>query len=299
VRLIFDTDIQGDVDDVGTVALLHALSSRGEVELLAMGVSCKNPWSPLCLDALNTFFGRPEIPLGVVRGEAFHKTSKYARQIAEEFPHRLQSAGDAPDAVLLYRNILARAEDKSVVFLSVGQLTNLARLLQSAPDDVSESSGERLVAKKVRAWVCMGCKFPTGREANIYHDTAPAKYAIEHWPTPVIFSGFEIGHRVMTGGRLKSLPPVNPVRRAYELFNEIKPHSSYDQTAALFAARGLDGGLSNLWELESTGHCTVDSNGVNTWRSGSVPGKNHAYLIEKAPPEEVAAVIEALMVFVP
>ncbi len=67
VRLIFDTDIQGDVDDVGTVTLLHALADRGEVELLAMGVSSKNPWSPLCLDALNTYFGRPDIPLGVVQ----------------------------------------------------------------------------------------------------------------------------------------------------------------------------------------------------------------------------------------
>ena len=53
VRLIFDTDIMGDVDDVGTVALLHALASRGEVQILAMGVSAKNPWCPLCLDALN------------------------------------------------------------------------------------------------------------------------------------------------------------------------------------------------------------------------------------------------------
>lgn len=47
VRIIFDTDIQGDADDVGSVALLHALADRGEAEILAMGVSCKNPWSPL------------------------------------------------------------------------------------------------------------------------------------------------------------------------------------------------------------------------------------------------------------
>ena len=54
VRLIFDTDVMGDVDDVGTVAVLHALADLGEAEILAMGVSSKNPWSPLCLSALNT-----------------------------------------------------------------------------------------------------------------------------------------------------------------------------------------------------------------------------------------------------
>ncbi len=299
VRLIFDTDIQGDVDDVGTVALLHALADLGEVELLAMGVSCKNPWSPLCLDAMNTYFGRSEMPLGVVRGEAFLKPSKYAQQIAEEFPHGLTSADDAPDAVEVYRKALAASTDKSVVMLSVGQLTNLANLLKSKPDGISELSGKALVEAKVKIWVCMGCKFPSGREANIHHDALPAQYAIEHWPTPVVFSGFEIGRGMLTGGRLKSLPKSSPVRRAYELFNGIQPHHSYDQTAALYAARGLDGGLSHLWDLETTGHCTVDDQGVNTWHPTPAPGKDHAYLIQKSPQQQVATIIEELMMHEP
>ena len=76
LKLIFDTDMMGDVDDVGTAALLHALADQGEVKILAMGLSGKNPWSPLCLDALNTYFRRPEIPIGVVKGRAFDKRSK-------------------------------------------------------------------------------------------------------------------------------------------------------------------------------------------------------------------------------
>ena len=95
VPVIFDTDIQGDADDVGAVAVLHALADREEADILAMGVSCKNPWSPLCLDALNTYYGRPEIPIGVVKGPAFYKPSPYAKNVAEEFPHRLKSAADA------------------------------------------------------------------------------------------------------------------------------------------------------------------------------------------------------------
>ncbi len=68
VRVILDTDMMGDVDDVGAVAVLHALADRGEATILAMGVCVKNPWSPLCLDALNTYFGRPDLALGVVKG---------------------------------------------------------------------------------------------------------------------------------------------------------------------------------------------------------------------------------------
>lgn len=299
VRLIFDTDMQGDVDDVGTVALLHALADRGEVELLCMGVSCKNPWSPLCLSAMNTYFGRSEIPLGVVRGDAFLKPSKYAQQVAEEFPRKLKSVSDAPAAEDLYRKMLAAADDASVVFLSVGQLTNLAQLLKSPADESSDLSGEELVAKKVKIWICMGCKFPSGREANIIHDAASGKYAIDHWPTPVVFSGWEIGHRVMTGGRLASLESDSPVRRAYELFNGIKPHHSYDQTAALYAVRGVDGGLSDLWQVQTAGHCAVDDDGTNHWNPEPKKGAEHAYLIEKAPPEKVAGVIEELMMHVP
>jgi hypothetical protein len=38
VPLIFDTDMMGDVDDVGTAAVLHALADQGEAKILAMGV---------------------------------------------------------------------------------------------------------------------------------------------------------------------------------------------------------------------------------------------------------------------
>src|ERR1700685_3912384 len=125
VPVILDTDMAGDVDDVGSVAVLHALANRGEAKILAMGVCVKNPWTHLCLDALNTYFQRPEIPLGVVKGPAFKERSAYARQIAQEYPHALKRAEDAPDAAALYRQVLARQPDRSVVIVSIGFLTNL------------------------------------------------------------------------------------------------------------------------------------------------------------------------------
>ena len=45
VRLIFDTDLESDVDDVGAVAVLHALADMGEVEILGMGLSVQHAWS--------------------------------------------------------------------------------------------------------------------------------------------------------------------------------------------------------------------------------------------------------------
>ena len=297
VRLIFDTDMMGDVDDVGAVAVLHALADQGELEPLAMGLSGTNRWSPLCLDALNGYFKRPDIPIGIVKGPAFDKPSRYAKAIAKEFPGKLSSADELPDAAILYRKILAGRPDKSVVMISVGQLTNFSNLLKTKPDEHSPLDGKGLVAKKVKAWVCMGGRFPSGREWNVHRDAAASKYAIDNFPRPIVFSGYEIGSRVKTGAGLRDTPKNNPIRRAYELYNGLNNRESWDQTAALFAVRGLDGGLSDFWDLGSTGYCHVEPGGNTQWRES--PDKEHSYLIEKKPPEEVAKAIEALMVLPP
>ena len=63
--VIFDTDLSSDVDDVGAVALLHSLAQEGDAKILAMMVSSGDPWSTKCLKAINSFYGKPDIPVGV------------------------------------------------------------------------------------------------------------------------------------------------------------------------------------------------------------------------------------------
>jgi inosine-uridine nucleoside N-ribohydrolase len=297
VRVIFDTDIMGDVDDVGAVAVLHALAARGEAQILAMGVSAKNPDCVPCLDALNTYFGRPDIPIGVVKGKGFKKRSRYSRQISGEFPHKIKSPDEVPDAALLYRKVLAAQPDGAVTIISVGQLTNFRNLLQTRGDEHGALPGPELVRRKVKLWVCMGGTYPEGREANVRRDGPASAYAVAHWPTPIVFSGSEIGVEVLTGGRLAELPETSPVRRAYQLYNGLKPHKSWDQTAVLYAVRGQGGGLKDVWDLHREGHCHVFPDGRNAWRPE--PDKPHGYLVRKMPPAKVARLIEALMLYQP
>jgi hypothetical protein len=293
VSLIFDTDITGDVDDVGAVAVLHALANRGEAKILAMGFCVKNPWGALCLDSLNTYFQRPDIPLGVVKGPAHPSPTNYAQGIAQEFPHTLQSGEDAPDAALVYRRVLAKQPDRSVVMMSVGALTNFRNLLKTGPDQYTNLDGVELVKQKVRAWVCMGGRFPEGRETNLVIDGPAAAFAIAHWPTPIIFSGWEIGNEIMTGAGLRQAPAGTPVRRAYELYNGLNNRQSWDQTAVLYAVRGLDNGLADYWDVKSSGYLQVHEDGSNVWRDS--PDKDHAYLVRKMDPKKIAEVIEELM----
>jgi purine nucleosidase len=93
--------------------------------------------------------------------------------------------------------------------------------------------------------------------------------------------------------RLKKLPAGTPVRRAYELFNGLNNRQSWDQTAVLYAVRGLDGRLADYWDLKSKGHLQVSEDGSNVWRES--PDKVHSYLVKKMPPDKIAGVIEELM----
>ncbi|MFO8015302.1 MAG: nucleoside hydrolase [Phycisphaerae bacterium] len=295
VPVIFDADMDSDCDDLGALAVLHALADRGEARILAVITTTDDPHTPSCADAVNTWYGRGDVPIGVLdpASGGGRSRSRYAKAVAEACPHDLAAYADAEDAVRLYRRTLAAQPDGSVVLVTVGHLTSLARLLDSKPDAASPLGGIALVARKVRLWSCMGGKYPEGKEPNFYRpDPAATVRCVRAWPTRVLFSGAEIGNAVKTGARLVETPPANPVRIGYEAYfgKPGRDRASWDQTAVLAAVRNP----SAYWDLETTGHCHVEPDGRNAWRRE--PDKAHAYLKPKMDPKQVARVIESLMI---
>ncbi len=296
VPVIFDTDMTGDVDDVGALATLHALEDRGEADILAVGVSDQNAWTPLCVDAINTYYGHPEIPIGTTKGTGPHRGSAYTEAIAKEFPRSRSwsSADDVPDVVDVYREVLSQQPDNSVVLVSIGYLTNVSNLLASEPDHHSDFNGVNLVREKVRLWVAMAGGFPDGNEFNAKKDPDASVHATENWPKPVRFSGYEIGFEIYTGSGLEELPDSNPIRRAYELYNGLSDRHSWDQAAVLYTVRGIDGGpASDYWNFSNPGWIDVRSDGSNGWINN--PDGLHRYKIEKRDPYLIADEIEGLM----
>lgn len=302
VRIIFDTDMDSDCDDAAALALLHALADNGEAEILATLCSATHPFSASCTDAINTYYGRPDLPIGVPKAPPAHKPrSRYAEQIAREFPNDVPRGDATPDAAKLYRQLLAAQPDKAVVIVTVGDVTNLRTLLESPPDALSPLPGRDLAARKVKHWVCMGSRYPAdldpGRWGNFKPDPESTVRAVAGWPTLITFTGGgEFAESLATGRRLAELPKSNPVRRVYELYfgGEVKNRHSADPIAVLVAVRGTGA----PWKLVTEGHNHIFPNGTHEWRR-EPNNPLHQYiaaLAEGVEARTVAAEMEALMV---
>jgi len=304
VNLIFDTDFGPDYDDVGAMAIMYALADKGECNILATMASNKHQLIAPALDAMNTYFNHPNMPIGVVKGDAVDLPSwqKWDSLIAANYPHDVTTNRQAEDALKLYRKILAAQPDRSVTIVTVGFITNMCNLIKSGPDEFSPLTGAALIKKKVKLLVSMAACFDkemgTFKEFNVVKDTAAARFAFDNWPTPIIFSGFEIGVKILTG-----LPIVNdstvshsPVKDVFArcMFldpNDAEGRMSWDQTAVLVAVRGYQ----NYFDVVK-GKIVTNINGTNTWNKD---GKRDLYLVQKMPLPEIEKVLNDLMMHQP
>lgn len=244
VKLIFDTDLGNDCDDVMAMAVIHALANRGACELLAVTLTNPDPLAAKYADAINTFYGRPDIPIGVNPSSPNAGISRFLKAAAD-FPHDIDP-DTAPRALALLRRTLAAAPDSSVVIVQVGFFTNLAQLLSSGPDESSPLSGRDLVRQKVRLLSLMAGAFHSLNgdnyllEFNVKVDVPSAITLAREWPTPTVWSGFEIGEGVrypaISIDRDFGYVARHPVKMAYQLY-EPTPHERpcYDLTAVLEA----------------------------------------------------------------
>lgn len=296
VSIIFDTDIGTDVDDAGALAILHVLADRGEARILATMSANSGRWSAPAIDVINTWYGRGDLPIGSSRTGP--DDEKWYHEDVPRFPHDLREGSDAPEAVALYRKILAAQPDQSVTIVVVGWLTNMAGLLDSRPDDYSPLDGKALVAAKVKELVAMGGSWPNNKnegEYNFHMDGPAAHKVISEWPGKIMFTG--LGRDCMTGARLMAEKTNDhPVRAFYSRFLEAykaPARSSWDLIAVLYAVRGL----GDCFTAVTDGHNVSQPDGGNKWIPG--PPSNHAYLVYKTPPEELATVIEDLMLTPP
>jgi len=305
VPIIFDTDMGNDVDDAMALAMIHNLEKRGACKLLAVTITKDHPKAAPYVDAFNTFYGYPDVPIGVVRDGPAKEEGKFLKATDDEklYPRKLKSGTDAEDALVLLRRTLAAQPDQSVSLIQVGFFTNFGRLLDTPGDTYSPLTGKELIAKKVKMLSIMAGAFQSIADENRYleynvkYDIPAAQKLAKEWPTPIVWSGFEIG--IAAAYPHQSIEqdfgyvPHHPVKESYYLYNP-PPHDrpTWDPTsvlAAVYPDRGY-------FTLSKPGAVTVEDDGFTRFNKRKENGRDQFLIMDAAQAARVREAIVQLVV---
>lgn len=314
VNLILDTDFDTDCDDVGALAVLHALRRRGEVNPLAVVCSVPIVWAAACAAAVNEACGQPDLPVGLVTVPGWDSDARFAdyrrhREAAEKQyggplyneiigkPWLADKPAWKPEQGLaLYRRLLSEQPDGSVTICAIGTLTAPAQLLDSPPDEHSPLCGEDLVRAKVAHLVTMAeAAYPEGADCfNWAMDKPASARVVNDWPGRVTVSFW--GREVLTGGRFSmAAPPGHPAGEAYVIHRGGRglDRSSWDQVALLYAVRGGGELLEAHCGLALRFDAGTGQHQFTPLRPGQ-PERCHLQPLVEA--DELASIIEELMI---
>lgn len=293
VPVIFDSDMGNDIDDALALAMLHSLTSRGECRLIGVTLTNANDFAVPYVQMLNEFYGRGALPVGAALRripDGDHDNYLSAALNSAPAAYRQPTKRAAEPAVVLLRRLLAGSTGK-VIIVQVGFSTNLAALLDSPPDAISSLSGIELVKDKVELLSAMAGNFSAPKpEYNVKLDIPAAQIVFERWPTPVLFSGYEIGRDLLFPAesieREFAYVDWHPVAVSYRAYHQM-PYNrpTWDLTAVLAAIRPKH----RYFGTSPQGKVHVEKNGTTRFEKGT--GDRRYLLLD---PAQRGRVLEAL-----
>lgn len=271
--IIFDTDMDTDCDDAGALAILLEAHNQKKIKLSGIVADSVSRYAAPCCEAMARYYG-VNVPIGaiyeddymdtdanIIRFADYRKHSNhclsigkgYNRIFAEEIE---KTDKNYPSAASLYKELLFKAEDNSIIVLCVGMLTAVAEALCSEADDVIPLSGTELFKKKVKRVITMGNP-DISNDFNWGKDTYAAERFFSLCPVPIYISAE--GAAIITGENLSTaLKSEHPLRRAYETWLGKKNcgRCSWDLIAALYAIEPE----SPYLMCKNHGNCFYDAN---------------------------------------
>ena len=275
LKVIFETDIGNDVDDALALDMLYKYVEWGQVDLLAVMINKDSPAPAEYMDIMNTWYGHTDIPVGIVRDGSDDPWGQYAQKVVDlknedgtpMFARSRKSYDDLPDAHMLYRQILAKQPDASVVIATVGFSTNLARLLDTPADEYSPLTGKELVAKKVKLLSAMAGNISEleHHEYNVVKDLPAAVKVFAEWPTEIVVSPFEVGRAIKYPGESIendfTWAPKHPMVEAYKAYLPMPyDRPTWDLTSVLYAVEG-----DSWFTMSEPGRIEITSEGSSVF----------------------------------
>ena len=229
-NIILDTDIGTDSDDIGALSILCNLARSNKINLLAV-TSCTSTTPPICtIDAICNWYGLT-VPYGNSKVPYGDDDSHggYARAIAQAYP---RDVGVVPDAVRVLRKALLHG---NVTLVTIGPLNNIARLLQSSADDISDKSGMQLFTENVVEMYTMAGTFTNDwTEWTVAEDVDAMRIVADAVKCPLTLIPFEAGVIVKTGANFLA-DKDSPMKLGYFVHNG-GPRESWDPITAYCAA---------------------------------------------------------------
>lgn len=284
IPVIFETDMGNDVDDALALDMLYKYADQKKIRLLAINSNKNNISSPEFIDIMNTWYGHPDIPVGkVVNGaNSENDAINYTQVVRDYKPPFKKTHADSTgytNAVLLYRKLLSEAKDHSVVIISVGFSTNLARLLDTKGDHHSALGGAELVKQKVKLLSVMAGNFEGKKmkEYNVVKDVPSARKLFREWPGQIVVSPFEVGEQVKyPASSIEhdfAWAPHHPVVIAYRSYAKMPyDRQTWDLTSVLYAIEGR----ADYFSVSQSGTIAVTDDEFTSF-TPSAEG-NHSYL---------------------
>ncbi len=296
--IIYDTDLCGDADDVGSLSMLNRFTMMGTANLTAVIIDSSNTYSAPAAYAINNFYGHGLIPIGTRKstlpGDPTASVSVYTQHLRDNFGIAGDTGSNYPNTTTVYRQALADAPNGSVIIIAEGYYGPLADLLQSPADSISTLNGSDLVRLKVSKMVSVAGVYPTNYtgEWNFAKDPVNASYVFGNWPSQISSVGIELGDTVYSAPPSYESPSISPVRAAYNMSLGNNTRQSWGPLGVLHA---ITNPSTHFTQGGSNGNTTIyTNNGSNAWTQ--TPQNRQYYLKKSATDAALVAVINASLI---
>ena len=312
--VIFDTDVGSDIDDVFALQMVLNYDNQGKYDLLGVVISKDYPRVIDYVDGYCRLNGYDNLPLGYAYNGSDLGFNRQCGQYVcatldtvidgkQILPVKRTVADNIPEGYKMMRKALASRADESVIIITVGFATNLARLLNSQPDEYSDLNGIELVRKKVKLLSIMSGTYNddtfNNPEWNVLQDLEAAKLVYEKWPSEVIASGSEVGVRILYPHQsvLNDYPngEKHPLCVSYKLYEQMPyDRPCWDLTSVLYAIEPTDSHL----DISPRGKITIDDTGYSRF-SESENGKHRFLILNEANAPKVVEKLVSVCTRVP
>lgn len=305
--IVYDSNFGETIDSVLALAVLHGFAGKLQCRIASLSINYPDLRAAQLCDSIERFYasaitGPAAIfftpsPIGIVEGKSqaagdrplLVKTVARTDEAGKKlWSTRLQKWNDTAIPELLIRNALSAQYDGNAGIVLSGPATNLASLL-------SLNGSAPLITSKVKYLVVAGGEFPSGKsEPNFKADLAAARKVLAEWPTPVIFSGREVGSQLpFRGASIETdfaYNAAHPIAEAYRSAHEM-PYDApgWALAAMLYAIRPEEG----YFKLSEPGTVTLTNDGRTEFKPGA--DGRHRYLIADPAQQERISKIYAEM----